>query len=170
MKQTNLKKTKLIFWVSLFASIACFVGGYAISPEQVAIHFGVDGSVNNTASSFNLLLIWLAVILFAVIPLYILAISMNKLPEDSINLPNKAFWFSEENKAETLSKIEAHLLTFASATALFFASISALVTIANQSTPAQLNAVWFGILTISFVAYIAFWLYRLIMTFTLPQK
>jgi uncharacterized membrane protein len=169
MKQTKLKKNKLIFWISLFASIACFGGGYAISPEQVAIHFGVDGSVNNTSSSVNLLLIWLAVILFAVVPLYILAISMKKLPEDSINLPNKAFWFAEENKAEAFRRLEACLINFASATTLLLAAVSLLVTVANQASQPQLSMGVLGLIMFVFFAYFTVWLIQLFKAFNIPS-
>ncbi|MFC4700911.1 DUF1648 domain-containing protein [Glaciecola siphonariae] len=168
LKPTKLEKTKLIFWVSLFVSIACFIGGYAVSPEQVAIHFGADGSVNNTSSSFTLLLIWLAVTLFAVLPLYLIAISIKKFPEDSVNLPNKAFWFAEENKAEAFRRLEACLINFASATTLFLAAVSILVSLANQDSVPQLNMTFLSSVVGVFLGYLIVWTFQLFKMFKVP--
>jgi hypothetical protein len=122
-----------------------------------------------TASSLSLLLIWLAVTLFTILPLYLLAISMKKFPQDSINLPNKAFWFAEENKAEAFRRLEACLINFASAITLLLAAVSLLVTVANQASQPQLSMGVLGLIMFVFFAYLTVWLIQLFRAFNIPS-
>lgn len=111
--------------LSLFAfllvcalSVAQLVLAAQLLPERVPTHFGLQGSPDAFGSRATLLILNWTMLFFNAALFLGLPWLMERLPDDLINLPNKAHWLAPERRASTLASLSSHLRWMGSATQL----------------------------------------------------
>ena len=141
---------------------------FAISPDQVAIHFGGGGRPDSWASREFDAVIFLVMeaTLFALF--YYAGILPLGVSRKFLNLPNKDYWLQEENLAHLHRKFGYYMVEFGVAIFVFFFCIKLLAMQANLSNPVVLNYVWFMVVSLVFMIYTLWWLVRLVMGFQVP--
>lgn len=83
----------------------------------------------------------------------------------SINIPNRDYWFSPEQRRGTLLFLEKHALVLGCMMVLFICGVHWLVMLANRQNPPQLaNGPFLAMLAV-FMAAIFIWLARLMRRF-----
>ena len=93
---------------------------YPELPEKVARHFDLAGNPNAWCSK-KFFIIFYFIITGGVAFLFLgISLFVSNIPVSLINLPNKEYWLSIENKEETFAYIEKQLLLFGTATLLLF--------------------------------------------------
>ena len=141
----------------------------AVSPDQVAIHFGAGGRPDSWASKeFNA-----AIFLVLEVPFFLLFYYAAVLPlgvsRKFLNLPNKDYWLREENLALLQRKFGHYMAEFGVAIFVFFLAVNLLSLQANLNHPVVLNSIWFMVVFIAFMVYTLWWLVRLIQGFQVPK-
>ena len=141
----------------------------AVSPDQVAIHFGAGGRPDSWASKeFNA-----AIFLVLEVPFFLMFYYAAVLPlgvsRKFLNLPNKDFWLREENLALLQSKFGRYMAEFGVAIFVFFLGVNLLALEANLNDPVVLNGTWFMVVFLAFMIYTLWLLVRLIQGFRVPQ-
>lgn len=141
---------------------------FAISPDQVAIHFGGGGRPDSWASrEFDaVIFLIMEATLFSLF--YYAGILPLGVSRKFLNLPNKDYWLREENLGHLHRKFGYFMAEFGVAIFVFFFGIKLLAMQANLSDPVVLNYVWFMVVTLVFMIYTLWWLVRLVMGFQVP--
>jgi hypothetical protein len=91
------------------------------------------------------------------------------MPVSVINLPHKEFWLSPERRDDTLSYIRVWSAWIGCALLAFLLFVMELVLRANLHTPPQLNTAAFVPAILSFIAFVAISIIRLILHFSRAQ-
>ena len=100
----------ILFIITCLVNIAFAFGTLPWMPEQIAVHFSPDGTVNRYESPFSF--VALACILPCIIASFMLGISfmmsfsVMHMPEQ-FNMPNSDYWINEENRPKTAQRIAA---------------------------------------------------------------
>ena len=88
-------------------------------PENVAIHFNANGQVNGWMQK-NMNLIISCLITVVITSTFIgLPSLLKRISGDSINIPNKEYWLSENNKERFIKILSKYLYSIGLATNLF---------------------------------------------------
>ncbi|MFC1851930.1 DUF1648 domain-containing protein [candidate division CSSED10-310 bacterium] len=173
----NYKQTFMNHELMRFILISTFIANVALSlfsllilPDKVAIHFGHHGRADNWASKeLNaLLFIFIDVLIFCLF--YFTPRLIFTVPARWFNLPNRDFWFREENKPRLQSMMSSFFWQFGSALFLFFFGISVLTIQANLSTPVRLHEPVFFLGLILFMVYTIYWLIKFLLAFKIPEN
>lgn len=143
---------------------------YVILPDEVAIHFGRGGRADSRASKdINFLFFGGMEILMFLVFWYSPTLVM-KTPAKWVNLPNRSFWLTEENKPLAKQKLESLMLEFGIAIFVFFFLISILTLDANLSKPVKLNEPLFLTFLIIFLIYTVYWCIKFYKSFRVPKE
>jgi uncharacterized membrane protein len=158
-----------ILIVVFLANLILTAVSLAVSPDQVAIHFGAGGRPDSWASKeFNA-----AIFLVLEVPFFLMFYYASVLPlgvsRKFLNLPNKDYWLREENLALLQRKFGYSMAEFGVAIFVFFLGINLLALQANLSNPVVLNHVWFVAVFMGFMIYTLWWVVRLIQGFQVPK-
>jgi len=160
---------RILFIIAFIANVALSMMSLVVLPSRVAIHFGVGGMANNWAPSYvnALLFIGVHVTLFCMMyfsPPFIFA-----FPRKWMNLPNKDYWLTEENKPRAKAMIGSLMWEFGAALFSFLFVVELLAIKANLEDPVRLNeAVFLGALFL-FLLYTVYWCIRLFRAFRVPK-
>lgn len=92
---------------------------YPKLPDKIATHYGTDGASDNFSDKKTALIINIALISLMSAIFYGLSWLMKKVPDNLINIPNKAFWLSPENKPLMMKIISAFGIRIGIVTELF---------------------------------------------------
>jgi len=148
----------LLTWVSLI-----------YLPPEVATHFGPKGLPDSWGTREFQALFFLAIdlgmfLMFLFMPSLIL-----KLPQKLISMPNRDYWFREENKAKFKRIFEELWWEYGAGLLLFLLLTEALTIDANLSSPVQMNDAIFWFLFVAFMSYTVFWTVRICRAFRVPK-
>ena len=139
---------------------------YPLLPEKVASHFDGAGLPNGWMPKDGFAVVTLILFGFAGLVQSLAAASLRGLPDEKINLPNKAYWLAPERRQETLGFISDHQMRFAAITQMLLVLVLHLVYTANLLPQPQLSSsIW--ILLGGFLAVTAVWLVLLFRRFQL---
>jgi uncharacterized membrane protein len=155
----------IVLTVLLLDFLAYLAYSAKLLPEKVATHFGAGGLPNGWMSRSHYLLFLGAI--GGVLPLInvIVVLFLGRIPNRLINLPNKEYWLSDENREQTLSYIAGHMLWLACLEVVFFAGLHYLTIQANRAEPVRLEMAKFLPLIIGFVAAVILWSITFILHF-----
>lgn len=155
-----MKKMPVIFFLLIEMLVVAFILSTSASmPENIASHFNGSGAPNAFMSQKGYIIFML---IFAVgIPAIVvssISIALRSAP-NNINIPNKEFWLSPQQKQKTIQFLTGHIAWLGSFIALFIAYVHWLLIKANQTQPAQLsNSLLFigmGLLLLSIIVWAA---------------
>jgi uncharacterized membrane protein len=158
------------FLIIFLLTILFNILSYVMLPDKVAIHFGRGGHADSWADKEINFLIFLGMeILMFLIFWYSPALVM-KIPTKWVNLPNKSFWLTEENKSHAKIKLESLMPEFGMAMFVFFFLISILTLDANLSKPVKLNEPLFLTFLIIFLIYTVYWCIKFYKSFRVLKE
>ena len=109
-------------------------------PTEVASHFNASGQADSFLSRDNYLTLMILVICLSTLVVGGIGRLLISLPEDSINLPDKAYWLSPERKNYSLNYISNWLQFFSAGMAAFLCFVHWIVVQANSTEPKQLDS------------------------------
>ena len=143
---------------------------YPHLPEVMATHFGRHGVPDGWMNKGAFLWLHVGIVLFLGV-LFVFS-KWSKLPKSNrfISLPNKEYWFNEENRSQTTQYIGDQLRWFCFYTLLFLLVVMQLVINANLQAEAILaeDLMWYALFI--YGVYIVFWTIRFYRRFLLPKK
>lgn len=134
-------------------------------PPAVASHFDFAGHPNSFLSRSSYLT--LMVVFSAGLPLAIAAAGRwaASLPDDLLNIPNKAYWLAPERRAASLASLAARVEWLAVALAVFPCYVHWLVVRANTDGTHRLAGVPFLVGFVAFLVFTTGWVVSLVLRF-----
>ncbi|HXN53130.1 MAG TPA: hypothetical protein VN943_14455 [Candidatus Acidoferrum sp.] len=135
-------------------------------PEILGSHFVRGGFVNAWQTKTAFFSTELAIIVLATLVSFGIPRLIAAVPISLINLPHKEFWLSPERRDDSLSYIRVWSAWFGCALLAFLLFVMELVFRANLRTPPQLNTAAFVPAILSFLAFVAISIIRLITHFS----
>ena len=140
-----------------------------LAPGTIATHFGAGGEPAGWGSAHTnaIFMAGLSLLMFAMF--FFLPKLIRVTPARWVNLPNKEYWYREENKARMTAMLTAYLDEFGALMFAFLFLVGVLVLQANMSRPVHLreDLMWLGLGL--FFAYTAYWLVRFMLAFRIPK-
>lgn len=161
--------TRKLFVAVFVANLALIVVSLFVLPPTVAIHFGPGGDPNNWASREVNALIFLALTLVLFVQFSLVPWLTFKFPRRLINLPNKEYWLSEENRPKAKAMLTGLLSEFGVGLLAFIFFMLLLVLDANLASPVRLKERLFFPAFAAFMVYTAYWCVRVFRSFRLPK-
>jgi len=160
---------KLIYALLAAVGLIYFSLLYPQLPNVMASHFNASGAATASMPKSGFFLLFLFVAVFASIPVFLVPRQMAALPQDRINLPNKAYWLAPERRDETMQYLGMQMGWFGCALLAlllcgFYFAISA-----NLKPDHQFDSTSFLAGLGAFTAFIIVWLVRLMGHFRKPQ-
>ena len=152
--------------IALVLAIGISVSSYVVSPDHVAIHFGINGKPDSWASSASLLAISIGTYALAVVPIIFIGSYASKIPFSMLNIPHKEHWSKPELKEILYEKLESSMAPFGLALTIFLAFVHILLLEANLSSGGSLNMLAFYLALFIFTGYTIFWVVRLYSSFS----
>lgn len=143
------------------------VAYWSLLPEKVATHFNIHGQpdswMSRTAATGMMLAFQLG------LPFVLLgAVSLaTRLPASMVNIPNREYWLHPDRRAESLGYMRTWMAWLCVATSIEAIGINHLTFIANRQQ-APLNMAWFGLILVTFLAFVALLVVKMIRRFRLP--
>jgi hypothetical protein len=112
--------------------------------------------------------LYLQVALFALFALVSFGVPrlLGMVPTSAINLPNKAYWFAPERRAETVRYFAAQFAWIGCALVTLFIAVDDLIFRATLSAPQRLDNGRFLIALGLFLGFLALWIGRQIAHFS----
>jgi uncharacterized membrane protein len=138
-------------------------------PAILGSHFARGGFINGWQTKTALFSTELAIIVLATVVSFGIPRVIAAMPVSVINLPNKDFWLSPERRNDTMSYIRVWSAWIGCALLAFWLFVMELVFRANLHTPSQLNTAAFVPAILSFLAFVAISILRLILHFSRAQ-
>lgn len=167
--------SRFTFSVILLTLLAVvFVASIAISapllPEKVATHFDTNGQPNDWMSrSTHLILMSVFGLSF---PLFVILVCRTArfLPGSAINIPNRAYWLSEERRQESTEYLFRHSIWLGCLGMAFITALHWVVVASNRRQPVELPGAWIMCTAGVFLAGTALWVVCLYRRFRTPDK
>ena len=138
-------------------------------PDRVASHFGKDGQPDGWLSKNSHFFLMQGLYVFMFLMFYFSPVLIFKVPPQSVNLPNRDFWLSPENREQTRQKISNAMYEMGVYIFLFFGFIGYLAFQANQDPPFCLNESIFIIGLCGFFALTIYWIIKFMLSFKKPN-
>jgi uncharacterized membrane protein len=100
-----IRFTRACLWLSCLFALGVALRTYWVSPPQVPVHYGLNGTPDRWGSSMSLLvmhacIIGLGTLLFLALPEFV-----RRAPSSMLNLPNKEYWLSPERRGIAAHKL-----------------------------------------------------------------
>ncbi len=164
----------VLFSTSMWAMIAMYIVAhlyfYPALPERVAIHFNALGQPDGWAPKHVSLWVSVVLLLFLAATFQFLLFYFPKKPEDLINIPNKNYWLSAENRTFTIRKVRNYLNWIANLTVLFLCGVFYLTLEANYYQTFKLGKVFWILFGLYLLAFIFLTAEIMIFFFRTPRK
>jgi len=156
---------KLVYVLLAATGIIYFSFLYPQLPDPMASHFNGSGAVTAWMPKSAFFLLFPIIILAAGVPIFLVPLSLAKLPNDKINLSNKEYWLAPERRAETIQYVGIQMGWFGCAVlALLLCNLYNTVA-ANLRPSHTFDSGSFYIALGAFFAFLVFWLVRLLTHF-----
>ncbi len=115
---TMQRSALVVFLVLCALCVAHALYFYPQLPDTVASHFGARGEPDNWSGKGTFLGLHLVVMVVTAVTFLGIAWGVPHMPDDMVNLPNKAYWLAPERRQETFGFLSGAFLWFGSATLL----------------------------------------------------
>jgi len=160
---------KRLYCLLIAANLLVDLLAYGMLPDTVATHFATGGAPNGWFTARGNLLFSLGIQGLFVFIVYAMRTTLLHTPKQLVNLPNKDYWFAEENLVGFVQRWEKLTYQFGCILMTFFLCLSLIVTAANFSTPPHLDTTLFVTVLICFLASIAYWIFSIYRTLRIPS-
>ena len=164
---------RILLIVTCLANIAFAFGSIPWMPERMAIRFAFDGTPSGFMSPvvsgvmMSVTVCFVAVIILGVS--FFASFVATHMPE-FVNVPNRDYWMSEENRQKTVRRICSHAELIGVSTMLFILLVQWELFNANQMVPPKLEGSNVHIAVGVLLAVIAIDTVRMLLSFRLPKE
>jgi len=93
-----LRLTKMLWILTIILVIFQGFYSYAKLPERMATHFSGSGKPDGWSNRDSFYLTFYAILLGLNLMFYAISRFMHKIPPSMVNMPNKQYWFSTEER------------------------------------------------------------------------
>ena len=161
---------KLIYGLLAAVGLLYFSLLYSQLPDPMASHFNASGAATAWMPKSGFFILIVVVTLAAGVPIFLVPMSMAKLPNDKINLANKEYWLAPERRAATIEYVGIQMGWFGCGLlALLYCGLYSAVA-ANQRLDHTFDSTSFYVVLGAFSAFIIVFLARLLSHFArVPQ-
>ena len=126
-----MKVSTIILAILILVYIGQMFYFYPQLPETIASHFDASGQANgfmtkNSFFAFETILLVFLTAMFSLIAKW-----LPKMPDSSVNLPNKDYWLAPERRAQTFAVFDNFFAWLNVAVAAMFVGINQIVLTAN---------------------------------------
>lgn len=153
-----MKTTRLAIVLLLLLAFLQYATFSPRLPDQVASHFDGAGRADGWSSKSAFFATNLGITLAMAGMFLFIGWMVKKVPESSINLPNKAYWLAKERRAATFAYLEDQMTWMGALTIAFMMGLTQLSIEANLGATFAMpsSALWllFGSYMVLFVAWI----------------
>ena len=120
-----IRKIALVIFLLVCAFyIAQGIYYYPQLPEKIASHFTMSGQANGWMAKSNFMTINYSIAGFIIITFMGLSFGLSKIPVSMLNMPNKNYWLSDEQKQKTCDFMSHYILWFGSMTVMLLTCIN----------------------------------------------
>lgn len=116
---SSKRVTNTIFLLLLFYAAFQQWYYYGKLPQRVAVHFNFHGTADGWVSRQSLPLICLGTVVVLALLFWGIGKLIRRVPDNLINLPNKAYWLAPQRREETYHDIYLYLMWMGNLTILF---------------------------------------------------
>lgn len=155
--------------LAYLANVALAIASLAVLPATVASHFGPGGHPDGWMSREANAGLFVGICTFMLVVFLFTPALVLKLPPGLVNLPNRNYWLSAEQREATRAKVAGLLNEFGAAILTFFFIVQGFAMQANSAAPAQLNETPLLAALIAFLIFTALWCLKLVRAFRLPS-
>jgi uncharacterized membrane protein len=139
-------------------------------PDVLATHFGPAGEANGyMARSFYVRFMLVFVVLLPLALNFIIN-RVLRLPNTRINIPHREYWLAPERRADTVGRLQRHMMFFGVLLAAFLCYVHWQVVQANTRSPPVLDSVRFSTGLATFMAALVTWIVILRRDFRPPNQ
>jgi serine/threonine-protein kinase len=129
----NTKLSKSIFVSLLFIFYCLLFYSYLVLPENIAIHFSLNGEPNGWMSKTMHAIAFGSIGTFTSSLVIGSFYMIRHLPKDIINIPNRDYWLAPERFQHTMSDLMNYGIGFANVILLIFIGVGFLILEANKN-------------------------------------
>jgi hypothetical protein len=143
----NTRIARNVFFILIIVSIFLPLYLYQRLPYRIAYHFNIDNIADDWMSKRTYLVAHFGIIISLTVIFTGAALLMHKMPSSLFNLPNKAFWLTEQNKTNTTLVLQGMLYWIGSLCLLLFLYVFYQVYKANIMGTGRIDSFsWFAII------------------------
>jgi len=163
-------ENRAFFWFLILFVLAMLeaISFYPSLPDQVAIHFTLNGKPNGWSSKTVFLIFETGLQLFMFLTFWGLGKLIPKLPNSAINLPHKEYWLAPERYNETMNSLQNLLYNIGSITFLLLIHVNYSVAQSNWHPSSHYESS-FWIVLVVWLIVLFYVLYLGIRQFRLPK-
>jgi len=103
---------KIIYCLMLTVGVISWVRSYLLLPERMASHFRYDGMPNGWMPKDAFFLVMSLMLGLTIIVAFLVPRLIAALPDNQINLPNKAYWLAPARRRETFQFFATQMAWF----------------------------------------------------------
>jgi uncharacterized membrane protein len=169
MKNSGLPK--LIYGLLAAAGLLYFSFLYPQLPDPMASHFNASGVATAWMPKSGFFLLIAVVTVASSVPVFLVPMSISKLSNDKINLPNKEYWLAPDRRDATLEYFGNQMGWFGCALLAFLFCGLYNAVAANFRPDHHFDSDSFYVVLGGFLAFIIFWLVHLLSHFSrVPEQ
>jgi hypothetical protein len=136
----------------------------------IATHFGPAGEANGYMARGFYVRFMLAFVVVLPLALNFLINRVLRLPNTRINIPHREYWLAPERRADTVGRLQRHMMFFGVLLAAFLCYVHWQVVQANTRSPPVLDSVRFSTGLATFMAALVTWIVILRRDFRPPNQ
>jgi uncharacterized membrane protein len=159
----------LSFLVLMIFAIYFVTSSSANLPPRMASHFNAEGIADGFMSKESYTYTMLSVVVGVPGLLALMALVLGKLPTSLINIPNREYWLTPENRSTTFNTLNLWMGVLACFILIFLTYVHWLVIQANAQQPPAMPAPDLYLGLIFFLVLIGIWSILLLRQFKLPD-
>lgn len=157
-----MKASRLAIVLFLLLALLQYVAFSPQLPDQVASHFDGAGRADGWSSKSAFFATNLGITLAMAGMFLFIGWMVQKLPESTMNLPNKAYWLAEERRAATFTYLEDQMTWMGALTLAFMVGLTQLSIEANLGAAGAMPSSAFWLLFGSYMVLFVAWIVRFI--------
>ena len=164
-----MQKTRRVLDAVFLLLILFNLFSWFILPDNTAVHYGRGGIPDSWASK-GVHILWFTGMMALIYAGFIYSPKiLDIFPVRIINLPNREYWLTDENRPEAKDKLARLMYSFGAATGLLLLISSIASVAANLSDPVRLNDGLFIFLAGLYLVYMVWWIVKLFIEFKVPE-
>jgi uncharacterized membrane protein len=154
----------VLFLLVALAAIQ-FAHFYPKLPDQIAVHFSAGGEADSWDSKGSFVVIYAAIEAFLVLMALGSAFAIERIPASLVNIPNRDFWFTGEQREGTLTYLATQLVWFEAASLAFLIAVAQMIFTTNLREGPPTLPLDFPVVLAIFIGGIAWMSLRLYLRF-----
>ena len=157
-----MKASRLALLLLLLLAFLQYATFYPQLPDQVASHFDGAGRADGWSSKSAFFTINLGITLAMAGMFLFIWWMVKKMPESTINLPNKGYWLAEERRGATFAYLEDQMTWMGALTLAFLLGLTQLSIEANLGAANGMPSTAMWLLIGSYMVLFVAWIVRYI--------